>query len=164
VTPTQQNQLGAVCLTAGAVYALVWDVGQFVPAVLLSVGLLMLDRRQPTGRLGRLGLIVLIIALNVDAVLALLTLFDPAAPAEIGTTPYLMLGLGLAVGMVVYGIATMRARRFRGGELLILGPVLIPIIGVWGAKIGFLGFGALAYFLFTAQPVETEEPALAENR
>jgi hypothetical protein len=79
----------------------------------------------------------------------------------LGVTTYLILGLILSVGMIIYGIATVRAGRFHGGELLVLGPLLIIILGAWGARLGAVGFVVLGYFLFMNKVAESDHPGLA---
>jgi hypothetical protein len=164
VTLTQQNQLAGLCLALGGAYAAIWGASHVVPAVLLIVGLFVLNRRQSTNWLGRLGLILLVVDLAVGGILAMLTFLAPAALASTGVTTYLILGLLLAVGMIIYGIATVRAGRFRGGELLVVGPLLIIIIGAWGARLGAVGFVVLGYFLFMSKVAESDHSALANSR
>jgi hypothetical protein len=160
VTKTQQNQLAGFCLVLGGVYAVIWGAAHVIPAVLLVIGLLVLNRRQSTGALGRLGLIILIAGLATGAVLELLTLVAPSVLDSRSVTIYLILGLVLSAGMVIYGIATVRAGRFRGGELLVVGPPLIIILGAWGTKLGAVGFVVLGYLLFTAKVDQKDNSAI----
>jgi hypothetical protein len=160
MTPTQQNQLAGFCLVLGGAYAVIWGAAHVIPAVLIVMGLLVLNLRQLTGALGRLGLIALIAGLAAGGILELLGAIAPSVLASLGVTVYLILGLVLSAGMVLYGIATVRAGRFRGGELLIAGPLLTIIAGSWGAKLGAVGLVVLGYFLFTAKVDQTDSTAI----
>ena len=157
LTATQQNQLAGLGLILGGVYGVIWGVAHVIPAALLGAGLLVLERRQRTGKLGRAGLSATLAALIAGAVFELVTLLAPQLPAAIGATPYLIVGLVLSAGMVLYGLASTRAGKFHGGELLVAGPLSIIVLGAWGGKLGALGFAVLGFFLLASKVAETSE-------
>jgi hypothetical protein len=147
LTATQQTRIAGLCLVVGGTLAVLWGAAHFLPAGLLSAGLLGLNARQSTGIVGRVGWLILIAGLLLGAGFELVGWLSPAALAANQTGLYLVDGLAVMAGMVIYGFATFRAGRFRGGELLVIGPLSIVVLGTWGARLGAVGFVVLGIYL-----------------
>ena len=128
-----------------------WGRLVVVPLVLVAVGLVALHSRQRshTGWLGKSGYVVSLVGLTLWAVANLI--LGPPLPIII-----------VAVGMVLFGVATLRAEvlpRWSRSIPLVLGVLLIP--GFFLTFPGFIldfppfnwvyAFGLSGYFTFIAQ-------------
>ena len=136
------------------------DVVLFIVALLLSaVGLVGLNTLQKGsyGVLGRAGFYIVLAAITARILGAMVFLAGSSALEWIsfpGT-------LGMLVGLVLYGIATLRARvlaRWYGLALIIAMPVSLPL-AVYGTALFGLFLLVLGYALWFRRYATTGEPS-----
>jgi hypothetical protein len=136
------------------------DVVLFVVAhLLLAVGLVGLHALQKGsyGRLGRAGFYIALVAIAARVLGALVFLAGSSALEWIS----LPATLGMLVGFVLYGVATLRARvlpRWYGLALLVSLPVSLPV-AVYGTVLFGLFLVVLGYVLWLRREATTEQPS-----
>lgn len=130
-----------------------------VAAILVVVGLFGLDavQRENQGRLGRIGLYVSVVAL-LGQVLGILVFLAGSPALEWLVFPVGF--LAVPIGLLLYGIATLRAGvlpRWCGIAL-----IAVPLLGVVLGDAGEMLFGllwlALGYMLWTKSRVPVGQP------
>ena len=155
----------------GISYALVFGL-YLLGGVLLLLGLVGLYASQSEAA-GVLGLVGFLVAFAGTALLvgalwfelfitpALATEAPELAEAELGLAGFILVLLTGALGWVLFGAATLRARVYPRGVagLLIIGGLVafapVPLAGiVFSGAIAWMGF-----ILFTGRSVSVEEPA-----
>lgn len=155
----------------GTSYALVLGL-YLVGGVLLLLGLVGLyaSQSEAAGVLGLVGFLVAFVgtALLVGALWfelfitpALATEAPELAEAELGLAGFILVLLAGALGWVLFGAATLRARVYPrwAAVLLIVGGLVafapVPLAGiVFSGAVAWMGF-----ILFTGRVVSVEEPA-----
>lgn len=161
----------SAAVATGTSYALVFGL-YLVGGVLLLLGLVGLYASQSEAA-GVLGLVGFLVAFAGTALLvgalwfelfitpALATEAPELAEAELGLAGFILVLLTGALGWVLFGAATLRARVYPRGAavLLIIGGlaafVPVPLAGiVFSGAVAWMGF-----ILFTGRSVSVEEPA-----
>jgi hypothetical protein len=138
------------------------DVVLFVVAhLLLAVGLVGLHALQKGsyGRLGRAGFYIALVAIAARVLGAVVFLAGSSALEWIS----LPATLGMLVGFVLYGVATLRARvlpRWYGLALIVSLPVSLPV-AVYGTVLFGLFLVVLGYVLWLRRDATTEQPSHA---
>ncbi len=138
------------------------DVVLFIAALLLSaVGLVGLHTLQKGsyGRLGRVGLYIALAAVAARVLGAVVFLAGSSALEWIS----LPSTLGMLVGFVLYGVATLRTRvlpRWYGLALTAALPVSLPLAG-YGTILFGLFLLVLGYALWLRRDATTEQPSRA---
>jgi hypothetical protein len=136
------------------------DVVLFVVAhLLLAVGLVGLHALQKGsyGRLGRAGFYIALVAIAARVLGAVVFLAGSSALEWIS----LPATLGMLVGFVLYGVATLRARvlpRWYGLALIVSLPVSLPV-AVYGTVLFGLFLVVLGYVLWLRRDATTEQPS-----
>ena len=136
------------------------DVVLFVLAhLLLAVGLVGLHALQEDsyGRLGRAGFYIALVAIAARVLGAVVFLAGSSALEWIS----LPATLGMLVGFVLYGVATLRARvlpRWYGLALIVSLPVSLPV-AVYGTVLFGLFLVVLGYVLWLRRDATTEQPS-----
>jgi hypothetical protein len=133
------------------------DVVMLIIALLLTaaglVGLHALQRNR-YGLLGRAGFWITVLSLLARAVGAGVYLAGSSALAWIS---YPWGTIGMVVGLVTYGVATMRARmlsRWYGLALIVSMPLSLPL-GAYGTMLFGLIMGVLGYALWSRRDADT---------
>ncbi|MDP8939576.1 MAG: hypothetical protein M3N10_04660 [Actinomycetota bacterium] len=155
----------------GTSYALVFGL-HLIGSVLLLLGLvgLYVSQSEAAGVLGLVGFLVAFAgtALLVGALWfelfitpALAAEAPELAEAELGLAGFILVLLTGALGWVLFGAATLRARVYPRGAavLLIVGGLVafapVPLAGIiFSGAVAWMGF-----ILFTGRVVSSEEPA-----
>ena len=134
------------------------DVVMLIIALLLTaaglVGLHALQRNR-YGLLGRAGFWIAVLSLLARAVGAGVYLAGSSALAWIS---YPWGTIGMVVGFVTYGVATMRARmlpRWYGLALIVSMPLSLPL-GAYGTTLFGLIMGVLGYALWSRKDADAE--------
>jgi hypothetical protein len=136
------------------------DVVLFVAAhLLLAVGLVGLHTLQKDsyGRLGRAGFYIALAAIAARVLGAVVFLAGSSALEWIS----LPAALGMLVGFVLYGVATLRARvlpRWYGLALVVSLPISLPV-AVYGTALFGLFLVVLGYVLWLRRDATTEQPS-----
>jgi hypothetical protein len=136
------------------------DVVLFLVAhLLLAVGLVGLHALQKDnyGLLGRVGFYVVVAAVAARALGAAVFLAGSLALEWISFPAT----LGMLVGFVLYGIATVRARvlpRWYGLALVVALPVTLPL-AAYGTTLFGLMLLALGYVLWSQRGTTTAQPS-----
>jgi hypothetical protein len=132
-----------------------------VAHLLLAVGLVGLHALQKGsyGRLGRAGFYIALVAIAARVLGAVVFLAGSSALEWIS----LPATLGMLVGFVLYGVATLRARvlpRWYGLALIVSLPVSLPV-AVYGTVLFGLFLVVLGYVLWLRRDATTEQPSHA---
>ena len=141
------------------------DLLYLLSTALLLLGLVGLytSQSQATGLLGLVGFLTAFLGtvLLVGTLWFEVFVTPELAESELGQTGYLLMLLFGAVGWILFGVATLRARVYPGWAaiLLIVGGVIaflpVPLVGiVFSVAVAYLG-----YILFTGRVRSGEQPS-----
>jgi hypothetical protein len=141
------------------------DLLYLLSTALLLLGLVGLytSQSRATGLLGLVGFLTAFLGtvLLVGTLWFEVFVTPELAESELGQTGYLLMLLVGAVGWVLFGVATLRARVYPrwAAILLIVGGVIaflpIPLVGiVFSVTVAYLG-----YLLFTGRVRSDEQPS-----
>jgi hypothetical protein len=135
------------------------DIVLYVVALLFTaaalVGLHALQRKS-YGLLGRVGFYVALAAI-ASRILGAVVFLAGSSALEWTSLPGT---LGMLVGFVLYGLATLRARvlpRWYGLALIVCMPVSLPL-ATYGTALFGLILGVLGYALWSQKDTNTEQP------
>jgi hypothetical protein len=162
MTFAQANHVAGVLLILGGICFLIWGSAYVIPPLLLGAGIWVVHLRQSgeAGALGSLGIVLVILGLVLGAALQSLSLIWPALVMRAFPTNALIIGVILSFGMATFGVATVRAKVFPAavGQLMSASPLLIILMGTWGARLAFLSFVVFGYLLLAGKFQHNGEP------
>jgi hypothetical protein len=183
VSSTLARQGGLAAMVAGlllavkgaAIVATDYDPSFVPPATLLfALGMVGLHARLPGGGgpLGAAGVVLAWVAVGTSAVnlvalaLSIPAPADPDAPALLGIT-YMLAFLGILIGLLALGIATLRTRAWPSpwsAVPLAVGVVWFPLQGIGfaisdgvGLVLGGLAWVPLGYALWSRSATPSEQ-------
>lgn len=168
--------LGALLMSASSWFRpsgdSIWWLITFIGALFLLLGLpaMYAHQSRQAGRLGLIGFVLTFLGLaTVEVGTAVL---PESLYAQIGTAFTIVFAIGfimLNLGLIVYGIATLRARVFPrwAAVLLIVGVPAIflgnlsPLIGAKPEVLIFLGLAWCGAVLWSGKGATVKQPAFA---